>query len=370
MKIQYVALLLGSMVLCAQGRAQTPNAILQKTKTQFFEKYKVAFNQTLYAPNPVGTLDTLKYQIHIVKNTKSITGYDAVVNGAYYDHFFIDNEYKYVNHYKKEVALFSDQKPAYRKEVLETSLAYSRSPMLLLSAYDWKFVKDTLFDDHMHKNYVHVLNDKVVQGNSIYTEQHLFIDEETHLLKRWERRNYFKGSLSQRLVVVYRDYVFNEDEAPLSFNTPSTYLSTLFSQKIPVAPLESGVQAPDFRLKDLDGNPIALASLKGYKVLLKFSSIGCGNSHEALLYMNEEDYHLPADIKPLYLSIWEKETDVREYFSKIKTAMPVLPNAEEVAKTYKVTSTPTFILIDEAGIVEQVILGKDLVFLDSLKVNE
>ena len=78
MKIQYVALLLGSMVLCAVGRAQTPNAILQKTKTQFFEKYKVAFNQTLYAPNPVGTLDTLKYQIHIVKNTKCGCKFDTI----------------------------------------------------------------------------------------------------------------------------------------------------------------------------------------------------------------------------------------------------------------------------------------------------
>jgi hypothetical protein len=361
-----------SLLIALQSCAQTPEEILNQTKTKFFDSQSLSFNTEAYLQNPAtGKIDTARVKFDCVKNKKSITGYDAVVvDQEHFEDFFIDGEYKHVNHFKKTVSLFTDQKPEYKKAVLESTSSYNRSPMILLRDYEWKFVKDTVINEKNMKDYYRITNDKVVNGNTIYTEQHLFINPQSKLLERWERRNYFKGSLSQRLVYIFKDYKFNYIDEKLEFNTPSNYISKLFSQKEEVPPLKKGETAPNFELQELSGQFYSLEAFEGEKILLKFSSVGCGNSHEALLYMNEEDYELSDDIKPLYLSIWEKEADVREYFSVIKASMPVLLNAEDIAKEYKVTSTPTFILIDENGLIENVTIGNDKDFLNSLITSD
>ena len=362
-----IKFLLGFLITL-QSWAQTPEEILNQTKTKFFDSQSLSFKTEAYLQNPVtGKIDTARVKFDFVKNKESITGYDAiVVKQEHFEDFFIDGEYKHVNHFKKTVSLFTDQKPEYKKAVLESSDSYSRSPMILLRDYTWEFVKDTIINEKNMKDYYRIENDKVINGNTIYTEQHLFINPQSKLLERWERRNYFKGSLSQRFVYTFKDYKFNSINKELAFNTPSSYVSKLFSEKEEVPPLKKGETAPNFELKELSGQLYSSKAFEGEKILLKFSSVGCGNSHEALLYMNEEDYELSDDIKPLYLSLWDKEANVKDYFSKIDAGMPVLLNAEDIASEYKVTSTPTFILIDENGLIENVIIGNDKDFLNSL----
>lgn len=369
MKFNYLITLAITLFVVIPCKSQSPTEVLEDTKINFFNKAKVSFNQIHFSPNPVGKIDTSSYKLTVLKNTKSLTGYDAVVDGKYFDHYYINDDYKYVNHFKKVVKLFSDQKPEYRKAVIESSVSYSRSPMVLLRDVKWEFVKDTLIDNKKYKNYMNVINDKIVDGNTVYTEQHLFINPESKLPGRWERRNYFKGSLSQRVIVVYEDFKLSDDETPLLINVPKTYPSGLFSQKKTVLPIEKGEKAPEFERKDLAGNTISLADFKGKKVLLKFSSFSCGNSHEALLYMNQDDYRLPENIEPIYLAMWDKEADVMDYFSKVKTEMPVLPFSGDIAERYHVTSTPTFILVDEKGIIENVVIGFDKDFLNKLNQN-
>ncbi|SIO23976.1 TlpA family protein disulfide reductase [Algoriphagus halophilus] len=359
-----------NILLFSSCQSQSPTKVFQDTKAKFFNQNKVSFNQITYSPNPAGKIDTFTYIFEFLKNPSSLIGYNTIIDGPYFDYYIKGEEYKSVNHFKKVVELYSDQKPAYAKAVFESSDTYQRSPMFLLQDIDWQFVKDTLINSQVYNNYVNVINDKVIDGNTVYTEQHLFINPQSKLIERWERRNYFKGKLSQRVVSVYNNYIFSDDNSPLSFSLPTSYPSVLFSQKTTIPPLEKGEKAPEFDMKDLQGNSVSLADFKGNKVLLKFSSVGCGNSHEALLYMNQENFQLPENIKPIYLSMWDKKADVIDYFSKVTAGMPVLSNSEDIAKAYKISSTPTFVLINEDGVIENVVIGNHTAFLNGLIQND
>ncbi|MDX1463506.1 MAG: redoxin domain-containing protein, partial [Marinirhabdus sp.] len=209
-----------------------------------------------------------------------------------------------------------------------------------------------------------VINDTVVEGNTVYTEYHIFIDPTLKQLERVERRNYYNGNLSQRLFNTFSNYLFNDKVTILKYDVPSDYPSVLYGQTDDRKLLEIGQKAPLFDATDLHGRPVNLADVKQPKTLLIFSSINCGNAHDAFQYIN---YELPEDIAVLYLSIWDELEDVTHYFTELKTEFTIVPNADNIAKTYGVRSTPTFFLIDKKGIVQNVEIGFDKPFLDQLR---
>ncbi len=355
------------LFLIVPAAAQAPEEVLSQAKSTFFKSNRVAFTQVAYGPNMSGGVDTITTAYQVLKNENSLTAYDAVLTGPIFNNIYINGDYTVVNNNKKVVQLFTDQKPEHAKAYLEVSSTYSRSPMILLKNPNWEYAKDTLIEGQTFKNYYEVTNNKVVNGNTIYTEEHMFLNSKTKLLERWERRNYFKGNLSQRVVYTFSDYIFSDAKTALSYTIPPSYPSMLFSQQEEVQTLAIGTQAPVFSLKDLQNNTINLADYKGKKVLLKFSSVNCVNSHEALQYMMQDSYSLPDNTIPIYLSVWDKKEALQAYFTKYKTTIAVIPNADQIADQFGASATPTFFLIDEQGAIEKSVVGNNKEFLDGLK---
>jgi len=151
--------------------------------------------------------------------------------------------------------------------------------------------------------------------------------------------------------------------------------------------LKAGTPAPDFRLPRLDGRgELSLSEFRGQRVLLVFSSPGCGPCNEMAPEL--EKFHranrrasspLPSPPTKLVLPMEERESvapgttvevimiskgEPKENRAKVKehglTFPIVLQQQWEISRRYAIFATPVAYLIDEQGvIVEDVAVGTE-----------
>lgn len=356
-----------SISLFITSCSQNPEELLNQAQSDILNYKTINYNVQAYYPNPAGKIDTIITSASFVQNNNSVMGYDFILMNEVYDNINIEGVFKSVNHRTKKVELFPNQELQKAKSYIERMNVIRYSPITLLKQTEWEFLKDSTMEDKQLKDYYKVVNDTIIDGNEIYTEEHIFINSNSKLLEQWERRNYFKGNLSQVIVYKYSDYKLDNADTPLSYVFPSEYPSILYGQEDSRIILKEGTKAPFFLSTDLQNKTLNLEDYRGKRILLNFSSIGCGNSHEALEYINQENIQISDNLSLFYLSIWDKKEDVVDYFNKVNTPFLVIPNAEKLADTYGVSSTPTFFLIDDKGIIEKVIIGNNKEFLENLK---
>jgi len=125
-----------------------------------------------------------------------------------------------------------------------------------------------------------------------------------------------------------------------------------------------GAQAPDFTLKDLQGNDLKLSSLygKGKYTLLDFWGSWCIWCIRGLPEM-KKTYEAYKD-KVEFLSIDCRESEEKWRAGVEKYQIPWLhvynPSGEgDVAKTYEVQGYPWKILLDETGKIVKIVMGED-----------
>ncbi|RED58154.1 TlpA disulfide reductase family protein [Cohnella lupini] len=120
--------------------------------------------------------------------------------------------------------------------------------------------------------------------------------------------------------------------------------------------------APDFRLSDLDGNPVNLSDYRGQTVLMNFWATWCQvckaeMPHVEKLYRKYKDQ----DVVVLSVNVTSQERNagkVGDYVDKHGLSFPVvLDEAGAVADQYKVTAYPTTYIIDADGVIRERYLG-------------
>ncbi|MBA4348667.1 MAG: hypothetical protein C0415_01575 [Thermodesulfovibrio sp.] len=116
----------------------------------------------------------------------------------------------------------------------------------------------------------------------------------------------------------------------------------------------SGQKAPDFTLKDLNGNDVSLFSFKGKVMILNFWGTWCPPCKEELLSLDRLD----RIFKNRGLVILAVSTDtslstVKDFIAKNPMGLTVLfDGKQKVSKgLYKVFMQPTTFIIDKRGII-------------------
>lgn len=118
--------------------------------------------------------------------------------------------------------------------------------------------------------------------------------------------------------------------------------------------------APDFNLKDLDGNYVKLSNLKGKIVVVDFWATWCGpcKASFAALQKIHNKYKDNPDIVILALNTMErekseaeKETKVKQFIAQNNYSFKVLFDTD-VVKEYKVSGIPTKFVIDKNGFIQ------------------
>ncbi|MDN3202982.1 TlpA family protein disulfide reductase [Algoriphagus sediminis] len=364
MKRIFICAILATIILCSCKKS--PEQTLSDAKGKIESKESLNFKQIQSFKDPLGNMISRTHSFSFSKNPKSSIGYDFIKDSDFGTTVYLEGQYWEINPEEETVRIFSKKDLPQQDQYIEQVLWVF--PVTFFKHEDWKYVGDTLVQDTALADFFRIENDKVVEGNTIYTEQHIFINPETSLVQSYERRNYFNGELSQTIWYRFEDYNLREQKGLLSYTLPENYKTAFFGQSKSQL-LKVGQKAPLFSGVDLNNETWNLKDYRGKKVLLDFSVINCGYCLESLKYFNKEDFKLASNIEAVYINQEDGRNEVAQFKKKVGIPFPAIADAQEIARKYGVNSWPLFYLIDEEGVIEDVILGFDKEKIQALEAD-
>lgn len=135
------------------------------------------------------------------------------------------------------------------------------------------------------------------------------------------------------------------DNVVVAKNEESMEEEAISKQEIAV-----GKEAPNFTLKNLDGDEVSLKDYRGKMVLINFWATWCKYCDQEMPDLQKFDKD-NEDIVILAVDVKENKNIVENYINKGGYTFPVLLDEKgEIATTYLVSAFPTSYFIDEDGI--------------------
>jgi cytochrome c biogenesis protein CcmG, thiol:disulfide interchange protein DsbE len=158
------------------------------------------------------------------------------------------------------------------------------------------------------------------------------------------------------------------EASPAAGATPiATSTSPAFADKVTVTPnpkapavkVAVGSTAPDFVLRDLDGNDVALSDYRGKPLLINFWATWCPPCRQELpLIQRTYEANIGA-FEVLGVDVREEPVRVRLMVSEFSlTYNTVLDTDGKVAISYKATSFPTSFFLDKNGVIKSIRIGE------------
>jgi len=121
----------------------------------------------------------------------------------------------------------------------------------------------------------------------------------------------------------------------------------------------SGKIAPDWTLKDFDGNTVALKDFKSKILIIEFTGIGCGPCHASIPFLKQ----LITDNKSkgfelVSIETWSKNLEgIKRYYINNNLNYKYLISSKEVVKDYQVRGVPALFILDEKRVIRRIIYG-------------
>lgn len=133
------------------------------------------------------------------------------------------------------------------------------------------------------------------------------------------------------------------------------------SDQEPAPVLQPGKPAPDFQLQNLDGQTVALSSLRGKPVMLNFWATGCPPCRTEMPFIQEvfEDEEWRGQgLVILAINLGEPHSTVKKFMEDNGLSFTVLLDSElDVAEIYNVSYIPLTYFIDKNGIMKDRKIG-------------
>ena len=353
------------LLLTTTACAQDPNELLSNAKSKFTEDHMISFVQTAYYPDPMNNYTAFKEHFSLKKNKENPLNYDYISTDDTKDQIYLNGEYVEVKHKNSSVYRLNAGSVAAHADNAKGNLRWS--PLNFIQYEDWVYVNDTTIEGKQFSDFSRVETDKIHEGNHVFTELHLLINPLNEQIERFERRNYFNGALNQKVYLTYEDYRYDAS-GELSYEFPKNYQSAIFGQD-ERRMISVGEKAPEFSAMDLEGNEWSLADYKGQKVLIDFSVINCGYCLEAIKYMNEEEITFPEDLEVVYISTEDNKDKLKQYDEQFNIPFRAIAEAEKIGEMYGVSGWPRFVLINEEGVIDDIIVGFDKEKIMALKAQ-
>lgn len=135
--------------------------------------------------------------------------------------------------------------------------------------------------------------------------------------------------------------------------------------------LADGMMAPDFTLKDLDGNDLALTSLRGKYVVLDFWGSWCGWCIKGIPEMKKYYEKYSGKLEILGIDCNDSDKAWRDAVAKHQIPWKHVynPRSSNLTTTYAIEGFPTKIIVDPQGKIVKTVVGEDpafYTFLDEL----
>ncbi|HSE90123.1 MAG TPA: TlpA disulfide reductase family protein [Candidatus Binatia bacterium] len=152
-------------------------------------------------------------------------------------------------------------------------------------------------------------------------------------------------------------WLFGQDGRPQKV-TQSRAQKDDFFAKLSIEPVQKKL-APDFLLKDLDGNTIRLHDLRGKVVLLNFWATWCPSCRFEMPSMEALHKELSSQgLAVLAIALRESAEDVQSFYNEHNLSFPALLDHDaEASELYETWSLPTSFLIDRRGYIVGKVVG-------------
>jgi tetratricopeptide (TPR) repeat protein/outer membrane lipoprotein-sorting protein len=208
--------------------------------------------------------------------------------------------------------------------------------------------------------------DRFQTRNTDYGDVLYWIDKASHLV--WKTQVAVIAGVGQSAAkttsletTLYTRVQMNQDLAAstFTFTPPPGATEQNTGNTDPRAAL-LGRPAPDFKLRDLDGEDFQLAGLKGQVVLLDFWATWCGPCRMAMPVLNSLFKQFKKqDVVIIGIDVDEDAQTVRNFIHQNHYEYPILlpPHGDAVIANYSAHALPTMVLIDKNGVIADYKVG-------------
>ena len=120
-----------------------------------------------------------------------------------------------------------------------------------------------------------------------------------------------------------------------------------------------GMPAPNFQLKNLDGQSVSLSDLQGKPILINFWATWCSPCVYEMPYL-QQVYEEWSDkgLMVLAINIGESSAKVEAFMQSHDLSLPVLLDTkQDAAQAYNIQYIPSTFFIDKDGIIQEKIVG-------------
>lgn len=231
----------------------------------------------------------------------------------------------------------------------------------LITGIDYeKYPKETthieLLDDNESEKYWIIKIDSEYPERNTRGQQKFWINKNTYLPERKKNYSIWEGIEQNDEIIIHNLKTDSEAISNVvnTINIPEDYTIELYKRdKIEMVKLlEIGTIAPDFRLKDLNGNEYSLSSMRGKLVLLDFWYMACMPCIQALPHL--EELHRKYNSHDLLVFGVDSRDErqivlLQEFLAKKDITYPTLLAPDTLDKIYHVSGYPTIYLVGRDG---------------------
>lgn len=159
---------------------------------------------------------------------------------------------------------------------------------------------------------------------------------------------------------IYSNYKTREQEINALASIPDNYKREVIDPNPNPQKISEGTKAPLWNLPGLKTDSINLTKLKNKRVLLQFTSMNCGFCVKSIPFVNKLNNIASKNKSLELLTIFPLSNDrkkLSEFKNKHNLNAQVLYDANKTRKDYDIQGFPTFVLIDENGLIDYIKVG-------------